>query len=74
MGSITGSPHKNEKTLDISVLTGVRPLIETMPLEKASDAYQRVKSGNIRFRMVLVMGEADHAPYWTGPHCLELKP
>lgn len=60
MGSITGSPYENEKALDFSVLTGVRPLIQTMPLEKAFDAYQLVRSGGVKFRMVLTMGE-------TGP-------
>ncbi|MDX8496366.1 zinc-binding dehydrogenase [Mesorhizobium sp. VK22B] len=38
IGSITGSPFENEKTLDFSVLTGVRPMIETMPLERAAEA------------------------------------
>jgi alcohol dehydrogenase len=61
MGSITGSPYENEKALDFSVLTGVRPLIETMPLERAYDAYQRMKSGGVKFRMVLTMGETSHA-------------
>jgi len=28
LGSITGSPYENEKTLDFSVLTGVRPMID----------------------------------------------
>lgn len=55
-GSITGSPYENEKVLDFSVLAGVRPRIETMPLEHAYDAYQRMKSGNARFRMVLTIG------------------
>ncbi len=61
LGSITGSPYENERTLDFSVLTGVRPLIETMPLEKAVEAYERMKSGNVKFRMVLTMRETDHA-------------
>jgi alcohol dehydrogenase len=61
MGSITGSPHENEKALDFSVLTGVRPLIQTMPLERAFDAYRRMKSGDVKFRMVLTMGDACHA-------------
>jgi alcohol dehydrogenase len=61
MGSITGSPYENERTLDFSVLTGVRPLIETMPLEKAAEAYQRMKSGDVKFRIVLTMKETDHA-------------
>jgi len=60
MGSITGSPWENEKTLDFSVLTGVRPMIETMPLEQANTAYQRMKSGKVKFRMVLTMQTSDH--------------
>lgn len=61
VGSITGSPYENERTLDFSVLTGVRPLIETMPLEKAFDAYRRMKSGDVKFRMVLTIGETGRA-------------
>jgi alcohol dehydrogenase len=53
LGSITGSPYENEKTLDFSLLTGVRPRIETLPLEQANEAYQRMKSGEVKFRMVL---------------------
>lgn len=60
-GSITGSPYESERVLDFSVLTSVRPMIETMPLENALAAYQKVKSGDVRFRMVLVMGKADSA-------------
>ena len=61
LGSITGSPYENERTLNFSVLTGVRPQIETMPLEKAVEAYERMKSGDVKFRMVLTMRDADHA-------------
>jgi len=59
LGSITGTPFENEKTLGFSVLTSVRPQIETMPFEQAFDAYQRMKSGLAKFRMVLTM-EARH--------------
>jgi len=59
LGSITGSPWENEKTLDFSVLTGVRPMIEVMPLEHANAAYQRMKSGKVKFRMVLTMQTPD---------------
>lgn len=55
LGSITGSPYENERVLDFSVLTGVRPMIETMPLERAADAYAKMKSGDVKFRMVLTM-------------------
>jgi len=57
IGSITGSPYENERTLDFSVLTDVRPKIETMPLERAAEAYRRMRSGDVKFRMVLTMGD-----------------
>lgn len=57
MGSVTGSPVDKDKTLNFSVLAGVRPLIETMPLARAYGAYSHMKSGNVKFRMVLTMHE-----------------
>ena len=36
-------------------LTGVRPMIETYPLEKAAEAYARMLSGKAEFRVVLTM-------------------
>jgi alcohol dehydrogenase len=57
IGSITGSPYESERTLDFSVLAGVRPRIETMKLERAAEAYQRMRSGDVKFRMVLTMEE-----------------
>lgn len=56
-GSITGSPYDNERTLGFSVLTEVRPWIETMPLAQAQAAYERMLSGEAKFRMVLTMGD-----------------
>ena len=61
IGTMTGSPCANERTLDFGVLTGVRPMIETMPLERAADAYAKMKSGDVKFRMVLIMGDQAHA-------------
>lgn len=55
LGSITGTPHENEKALNFSVLVNARPQIEVMPLERANEAYQKMKSGDARFRMVLTM-------------------
>lgn len=54
-GAITGTPYESERTLDFSVLAGVHPMLETMPLERAYEAYQRVMSGEVKFRMVLTM-------------------
>lgn len=60
-GSITGTPFDNEKALGFSVLTDVRPWVETMPLEKAFDAYLKMKSGDVKFRMVLTMKDKANA-------------
>lgn len=54
-GSITGTPYEIEKTLDFSVLTDVRAMIETFPLEQAQQAYLRMKSGQAQFRVVLTV-------------------
>lgn len=56
-GSITGTPYDNEKTLAFSVLTEARPMIEVMPFTLANEAYQKMKSGQAKFRMVLSMHE-----------------
>lgn len=61
LGSMTGTPFENERTLDFSVLAGVRPRIETMPLERAAEAVARMRSGQAKFRMVLTMTEKSHA-------------
>jgi D-arabinose 1-dehydrogenase-like Zn-dependent alcohol dehydrogenase len=53
-GSLTGTPIENEDTLAFSVLENIRPMIETVPLEQAADAYSRMMQGKARFRMVLV--------------------
>lgn len=39
----------------LRMLTGVRPVIETMPLTKAGEVFQRMKFGDVKFRMVLTM-------------------
>ena len=54
-GWSTGTPSDSEDTLHFAELTGVRPMIETYPLEKAEEAYARMMSGNAQFRVVLTM-------------------
>ena len=56
-GSLTGTPIDCEDTLAFSVLENIRPMIETVPLEQAADAYARMIQGKARFRMVLVTGQ-----------------
>ncbi len=54
-GWAAGTPADSEDTLHFSELTGVRPMIETYPLEKAAEGYARMLSGQARFRVVLTM-------------------
>ncbi len=55
LGSLTGKAIDNQDTLDFSVLQNVRPMIETVPLERAAEAYAKMMAGKARFRMVLTM-------------------
>lgn len=50
----SGRAADSEDTMRFSVLTGVRPMIETFPLTEAPAAYARMMSGDARFRVVLV--------------------
>jgi D-arabinose 1-dehydrogenase-like Zn-dependent alcohol dehydrogenase len=54
-GWTSGTTADEENTLRFAELTGVRPMIETYPLEKAGEAYARMMSGNAQFRVVLTM-------------------
>ncbi len=54
-GWASGIPTDSEDTLRFAEMTGVRPMIETYPLEKAAEAYARMLSGKAEFRVVLTM-------------------
>jgi len=54
-GWAAGTPAASEDTLNFCALTGVRPMIETYPLEKTEEAYARMMSGKAQFRVVLTM-------------------
>ena len=54
----SGTASDSEDTLDFSVLSHIRPLIETFPLERAPEAYERMMSGKARFRVVLTTSTA----------------
>ena len=54
-GWSTGTPADSEDTLRFAELSGVRPMIETFPLEQADEAYARMMSGKAQFRVVLTM-------------------
>ena len=52
----SGTAMDSEDTLNFSALTGVKPKIETYPLDKAPEAFDRMMSGKARFRVVLTTG------------------
>jgi D-arabinose 1-dehydrogenase-like Zn-dependent alcohol dehydrogenase len=54
-GWASGTSADIEDTLAFAELTGVRPMIETYPLERAAEAYARMMSGKAEFRVVLTM-------------------
>ena len=56
-GSLTGTAIDIEDTLAFSVLQNVRAMIETVPLERAGEAYARMMRGEARFRIVLTTGQ-----------------
>ncbi|MDG4666988.1 alcohol dehydrogenase catalytic domain-containing protein [Mycobacterium sp. 236(2023)] len=55
VGSLTGTPIENEDNLNFSLAAGITPMIETMPFVEAPKAYDRMMSGQARFRIVLEM-------------------
>jgi D-arabinose 1-dehydrogenase-like Zn-dependent alcohol dehydrogenase len=56
-GWYSGTSIDSEDTLAFSTRTGVRPMIETMPLDRVNEAYDRMMSGKARFRVVLTIGQ-----------------
>jgi D-arabinose 1-dehydrogenase-like Zn-dependent alcohol dehydrogenase len=54
-GWASGTPADSEDTLRFAELSGVRPMVETYPLERAAEAYARMLSGKTEFRVVLTM-------------------
>jgi D-arabinose 1-dehydrogenase-like Zn-dependent alcohol dehydrogenase len=56
-GWASGTARDSQDTLEFSALSGVRPMIERYPLEKAAEAYEQMISGRARFRVVLTMAQ-----------------
>ena len=52
----SGSSIDSEDTLAFSAISGVRPMTEVYPLERAAEAYERMMSNKARFRVVLTTG------------------
>jgi len=52
----SGTGMDSEDTLNFSALTGVKPMTEVYPLDKAAEAFDRMMSGKARFRVVVTTG------------------
>ena len=57
-GWASGASIDSEDTLKFSALTGVRPIVQEFPLEKAAEGYKLMMDNKARFRVVLTMGQA----------------
>jgi D-arabinose 1-dehydrogenase-like Zn-dependent alcohol dehydrogenase len=54
----SGTSIDSQDTLAFSVLSGVRPMTEIVPLRRAAEGYDRMMSGGARFRVVLTPEDA----------------
>jgi D-arabinose 1-dehydrogenase-like Zn-dependent alcohol dehydrogenase len=54
-GWYSGTSIDSQDTLTFSARSGVRPMNETFPLERAAEAYDHMMSGKARFRVVLAI-------------------
>jgi propanol-preferring alcohol dehydrogenase len=54
---LTGSSIDAEDTLTFSSLQNIRPMIETVPLAEAAEAYGSMMRNEARFRIVVVTGQ-----------------
>jgi D-arabinose 1-dehydrogenase-like Zn-dependent alcohol dehydrogenase len=55
-GWYSGTSIDTEDTLSFSARTGVRSMNEIFPMERVTEAYDRMMSGKARFRVVLTIG------------------
>ncbi|HEV7704714.1 MAG TPA: alcohol dehydrogenase [Gemmatimonadaceae bacterium] len=55
VGWPSGSSIDSQDTLKFSALSGVRPIVQEMPLAKAAEGYKLMMDNKARFRVVLTM-------------------
>jgi len=53
VGWPSGTSLDSQETMAFCELTGIRPMTEVYPLERAAEGYERMMSGKARFRVVL---------------------
>jgi len=52
-GSPTGSPSSMDRMLDFSARHGIAPVTEIFPMSKVNEAFDHLRSGKARYRIVL---------------------
>lgn len=57
-GSVIGSPATMRRMLDVAARSGIAPIVERLPLERANEAIARVRAGAARMRVVLDVNPA----------------
>ncbi|KAL0589862.1 hypothetical protein ABG067_002087 [Albugo candida] len=53
VGSLVGSIHEIKEMLQLASEKNVRPIIEKYPMSKVNDGIEHVRSGRVRYRVVL---------------------
>ena len=59
VGHASGTSKDSEDALRFSALQGIRPMVETFPLEQAAEGYARMMAGEARYRVVLTTGAGE---------------
>jgi len=57
-GSPVGSPTAIDHMLDFSARHGIAPITESFPMSKVNDAFEHLRAGKARYRIVLVNDRA----------------
>jgi D-arabinose 1-dehydrogenase-like Zn-dependent alcohol dehydrogenase len=52
----SGTSMDSQETMAFSALSGVRPMVQTFPLEKYQEAYDAMMNSTVRFRAVITTG------------------
>ncbi|MCQ8189103.1 NAD(P)-dependent alcohol dehydrogenase [Streptomyces rugosispiralis] len=53
VGGVVGSAEENRRMLDFATRHGIRPAVETFPVERIGEALDHVRHGRARYRAVL---------------------
>jgi uncharacterized zinc-type alcohol dehydrogenase-like protein len=61
-GSLMGSIRETQDMLDFCARHGIETQIETIPIQSINDAFERLRTGDVRYRFVIDMASLTQAP------------